>query len=159
MKKKILIAVSAVLWVAACFADNCFVTNDTANAVPMRPSNLYPVGATAKTGASGNVANGSAAASLAAVSGKTNYIAGFQVTASGATAALVVNVTMAGVITGTQTYTFVFPAGVTTAATPLIVKFDPPVPASATNTAITVTLPASGAGGTNAAVNVQGFDL
>lgn len=119
----------------------------------------YPLGATPKTGASGNVANATAAASLAAVSGKTNYITGFQVTASGATGALVVNVTVTGVITGTMTYTFVFPAGATAAAAPLTVSFPRAVPASAANTAITVSCPASGTGGTNAAVNVQGFDM
>jgi len=118
-----------------------------------------PYGATAKTGASGNVANASAVATLAAVAAKTNYVTGFQLTASGATGALVVNATLAGLITGTQTFTFVFPAGVAVAAQPLSVAFPAPVPSSAVNTAITLTLPASGAGGTNAAANIQGFDL
>lgn len=118
-----------------------------------------PEGATPITAASGNVANGSAAATLAAAAGKFTYITGFQVTASGATGALAVSVTVVGVVTGTQTYTFVFPAGVAVAAQPLVVEFPEPVPSSAVNTAIVVTLPAGGAGNTNATVNAQGFQL
>lgn len=111
------------------------------------------------TASSANAANAIATATLAAAAGKTTYITGFTVTASGATAGLAVTVTVAGVITGTMNYTFVFPAGVLVAAQPLIVTFPTPVPASAVNTAIVVTLPASGAGGTNATVNATGFQL
>lgn len=111
------------------------------------------------TAASGNVANGSAAATLAAVAAKTTYITGFQCTASGATTGLAVNLTVVGVITGTMTYTFVFPAGVLIAATPLIVSFPTPVQASAANTAIVVTLPAGGAGNTSANCAAEGFQL
>lgn len=118
-----------------------------------------PSGATPLTGASGNVANGSAAATLTSTASRTAYITGFQCTASGATTALPVNVTVTGLITGTATYTFTFPAGVLVGATPLVVTFPTPVPASAVNTNIVVTLPASGSGGTNAAVCAQGFLL
>lgn len=106
---------------------------------------------------SGNVANASAAATLAAVAGKKNWITGFALTGSGATAAAVVNATVAGVEGGTQTYTFTFPAGAAVAAEPLVVTFPTPLPATGVNTAITVTLPAAGAGNTNAAANVYGF--
>ena len=116
-------------------------------------------GGTPLSASSGNVANAAAAASLAASAGATNYITGFVCTASGSTAALVVNVTVAGLIGGTATFTFVFPAGATVQATPLIVTFPTPIPASAANTAITVTLPAGGAGNTNAAANVFGFRI
>lgn len=125
----------------------------------------YPWSATAGTTAtpinafSGNVAAGSAVATLAGVASKTTYISGFQITASGATAALVVDATVTGLVSGTATYTFTFPAGVTVGATPLVVLFDPPVPASAANTAIVVTLPSGGAGAAHAAVNAQGFQL
>jgi hypothetical protein len=51
--------------------------------------------------ASGNVANASAAATLAGAATKTTYITGFVVTASGSTAALVVNGTVTGLIGGT----------------------------------------------------------
>lgn len=118
-----------------------------------------PEGATPITAASGNVANANAVATLAGVASKTTYIQGFQLTASGATAASVVSVTVTGLISGTATYTFTFPAGATAAAQPLIVEFPAPIPASAVNTAIVVTLPAGGSGNTNATANAQGFQL
>lgn len=114
---------------------------------------------TSLSASSGNVANASAVASLAAAVGLTNYITGFQITASGATAASVVDATVTGLIGGTATYSFTFPAGATVGATPLVVTFPQAIPASAANTAITVTLPASGAGGAHASVNVFGFRL
>lgn len=112
----------------------------------------------AVNGASGNKANATATATLAGVAGKTTYITGFQCTAAGATAALAVSATVSDG-TWTQTYAFVYPTGAAVQATPLIVTFPIPVPATAANTAITVTLPASGAGGTNAACNAQGYQL
>lgn len=129
---------------------------DSAHPLPVAMA-PYLSSQTPETAASGNVANTAAVATLAASAGKTTYITGFQCTATGSTAAAVVNVTVAGVITGTMTYTFVFPAGVTTLATPLNVTFSNPVPASAANTTIAVTLPAGTAGNTNEACNAQGF--
>lgn len=117
----------------------------------------YQLAQTPITASSGNVANASAAATLPGVSAKTTFISGFQVTASGATVGLDVTVTVAGVITGTMSYTYTFPAGALVGAQPLIVTFPYPIPASATNTAIVVTLPAGGAGNTNATVSAQGF--
>lgn len=119
----------------------------------------YPSGAVAVTASSGNVANATANATLPSVSLKTNYIAGFIVTASGATAASVVNVTVTGTISGTMTFTFPVPAGVTAAATPLIVQFSKPVPASGPTTPIVVSLPALGSGNTNASVVVTGYNM
>ncbi len=123
-----------------------------------QPVSLQPGGGTdiTATATGGNASN---AATLPGVAGKTTYITGFQVTASGATAGLDATVTVAGVISGTMNYTFTFPAGVLVAATPLIVNFARPVPASAVNTAIVVTLPAGGAGNTNASVSAQGLQL
>lgn len=108
---------------------------------------------------SGNVAAAAAVATLPAEVGKTNFLAGFQITAAGATAALPVNVTITGLKGGTLTYTFVFPAGVLLAAQPLAVAFYPPLVASAANVAIVVTCPSGGAGNTNAACNAQGFQI
>lgn len=116
-------------------------------------------GATSITASSGNVANGSAVATLAGVAAKTTYIAGFQVTAGGATAGADVTVTVAGVITGTMSYTFTFPTGAVVPAQPLIVSFYPPIPASAVNTAVVVTVPAGGTGNTNTTVSAQGFQV
>lgn len=109
------------------------------------------------TASSGNVAAAAAAATLAAEAAKTTYLSGFVVTAAGATAGLVVNGTITGLVGGTMTFSFAFPAGVLVQATPLIVNFPFPVPASALNTAIVLTLPSGGAGNTNAAVTAIGF--
>lgn len=106
---------------------------------------------------SGNVANAAAVATLAAAAGLTNYLSGFEITGSGATGALVVNVTVTGLLGGTQTHVFTAPAGAAVGATPLVVRYNPPIPASDVNTAIVVTLPALGAGNTNACVVAHGF--
>ena len=122
-------------------------------------SSSYPATATALTNSSGNVANASAVATLAGTSSKTTYITGFEITSGGATAASLVSVTVTGTISGTLTYTYGVPAGATASATPLIVELSTPIPASATNTAIAVTLPALGAGNTNATVVAHGYQL
>lgn len=119
----------------------------------------YPAVATAITADSGNVAAATATATLAGATGKTTYISGFMVTASGATAASVVTGTVTGVITGTLHFTFVAPAGVTAVCTPLVVTFPYPIPASATNTAIAVALPSLGSGNTNATVSAFGYQI
>lgn len=106
---------------------------------------------------SGNVANASAAATLTGTATTTVYITGFEITGSGATAALPVTVTVAGLLGGTIQYTYNFAAGALVGNNPLIVEFTPPLPASAVNTAIVVTCPASGAGGTNNTVVAHGF--
>ena len=114
-------------------------------------------GGTAVAASSGNVANASAAASLAAAAGVTNYLTGFSITFAGATAASVVTATITGLLGGTLSYTIAVPAGATVGGTPLLVDLAIPHPASAANTAITVTLPALGAGNTNASVTIRGF--
>lgn len=120
----------------------------------------YPAGATPVAAASGNVAAGIAAASLPAAAGKTTYISGFQVTGSGATVAAVVNITVNNIIGGvTLDYAYEAVAGALLANTPLIVNFNPALPASAVNTAITVSCPSLGAGNTNNSVNAMGFQL
>lgn len=108
---------------------------------------------------SGDVANASAAASMAAANGVTNVLAGFQITAGGATAASCVVATVTGLIGGTLSYDVCPPAGVTLQATPLIVEFNTPIPASSVGVAITVTLPALGAGNAHAAANLHGYQL
>lgn len=128
----------------------------TANGALIVQATPVPVG-TQQSASSGNVANANAVATLSAGAGVTTYISGFSATAAGSTAALVVTLTVAGLLGGTASYTFTFPAGATVAATPLIVTFPTALPASAVNTAIVVTLPAGGAGNTNASVHAFGF--
>ena len=116
-----------------------------------------PSDATMLNSSSGNVANASAAASLAAAASVTNYLNGVEITFAGATAAANVVATITGLLGGTISFVCVAPAGANLPGTPIILTFDPPLPASAANTAITVTLPALGAGNTHACVNIHGF--
>lgn len=107
-----------------------------------------------------NSATGAAAAiaaTLPAVAGHTNYLAGFEVTGAGATAASVIAVTVTGVVGGTITYYIAVPAGVTTSITPLVVEFSRPLAASGPNVAIAVNVASFGAGNTSAAVVAHGF--
>lgn len=128
------------------------------NPLPVAPG-PYPTGSVPLTASSGNVANASAVATLAAAAGVTTYITGFQITGGGATAAALIAPTVAGIVGGTATYTYGIVAGAASANPALQVTFTPPVPASAVNTAIVVTVPAFGAGNTNATVTAQGYRL
>lgn len=109
--------------------------------------------------ASGNVANANAVATITGVAGKTTFLTGFSATAAGATAGVVVNLTITGLALGTMTFAFAAPAGVLVGATPLAVTFvGAPLP-STPGANVVVTLPALGAGNTNAAVTATGFQL
>lgn len=117
----------------------------------------YPSGATAVNASSGNLANTAGAATLPAVSGKINYIAGFTVHGGGAMAASLQDVTVTGLNGGTMTYTLGVVAGATAANVALSVSFKPPIPASAANTAIAVNVPALGFGNTKCTINAYGY--
>ena len=118
-----------------------------------------PAGSTALSSSSRNVANASAVATLAGAAGATTYLSGFYISGAGATAAGVVSATVTGLAGGTMTLTVVVPAGATTAIAPVFLDFNPPLPASAVNTSIVLTLPALGAGNTNASVTAWGFRI
>jgi hypothetical protein len=122
-------------------------------------STPYPSGAVALSAGSAVVANASAAATLTGTATTTVYISGFEITGAGATVGLPVTVTVAGLLGGTRSFIYSFAAGALVANTPLIVRFNPPLPASAVNTAIVVTCPAGGAGNTANTANAQGFYL
>src|SRR6185437_10148996 len=98
----------------------------------------YPGGKNAAAGSSGDVAAATASASLPATPGVTNYIGGFSVHGSGATAAAVVQVTVSGIVGGTHTYSYAAVAGAALINQPLDIIFEPPIPATGQNTAITV---------------------
>lgn len=118
----------------------------------------YPSGAVPVT----NTATGAAAAvaaTLPAAAGKTTYITGLTVTGGGATAATVAGVTLAGIVGGTATYVVGVPAGVTSAIVPLVLNFNPPIPAAAVNNALVVTAASFGAGNLNVFVTATGFQL
>ena len=119
----------------------------------------YPFGATPLSAASGNVANASAVATLAAAAAKFTYITGFQITGGGATAGSLILVTVTGCAGGTLTFVFAVPAGAVMGAVPLDVQFPKPLKSAAANTAIVVTAPAFGLGNTNAAAVAHGYQL
>ena len=92
--------------------------------------------------------------------GTTDWVTGFTVTGSGATAASVIVVTLTGVLGGTLSYALAIPAGVTAPVSPLQVSFPwPGLPAANPNAAITLNVPSFGAGNTNAAASIQGYSL
>lgn len=108
---------------------------------------------------SGNVAAAVASATLQALPGRMTYVTGFSVTGSGATAPSVVDVTLGnlGVTAATILhYELTVATGATVTNEPLIVYFDPPLPATAMGTTITVSCPSLGAGNTNNCVNITG---
>lgn len=110
-------------------------------------------------GDSGNVANANAVATIAGAAGKTNFLTGFTLSAAGSTAGAAVTATITGLIGGTKSYTFVFPIGALVSSQPIAVQFEKPLQATGTNVAIVVTLPAGGAGNTNASATAEGFQL
>jgi len=127
--------------------------------IPFSASNPFPYGGSSLTATSGNIANASAVATLAAAAGKTTCITGFDITGTGATVGLPVIVTVAGLLGGSITFTYAAMAGALIFNAPLQVRFPAPIPASAVNTAITVTCAALGLGATNNVVNAYGLQI
>ena len=140
---------ATVTILADVFASNVSVGTPTVNLAIGTPV----------SNSSGNIANATATATLPATAGVTNYITGFEITAAGATAGSVVTATVAGVVGGPLSYTFAAPTGALLIAQPLIVTFPTPLAATAVNTAITVSLPALGAGNTNTTTTAHGYQL
>ena len=128
------------------------------NPLPITGAFIQP-NSTALAAGSGNVANAPAVATLTGSATTTVYISGFEVTGAGATAGAVVTVTVAGLLGGTRSFTYVAATGAAVANQSLIVPFFPPLPASAVNTPIVVTCPALGAGNTNNTVVAHGFHV
>lgn len=105
----------------------------------------------------GSGANAALAPTLAAAVGATCYVQGFTIDGLGATTALVVAVTLVGLLGGTMTYRLAVPAGVGVVIPRIFIEFDRPIPASATNVAIVLNVPAFGAGNTQAQAQIHGF--
>jgi len=144
MKKLLLIALLSLFGLSA--EAQPLVTNTN--------NSLYPVNSTPIT-ASVAGTTGSTAATLPATATTTTYICGFVITSGGTSAALVVNATVAGTITGTLNFSYVF---VSSGQGLLGVAFPQCIRASGQNTAIVVTAPAGGTG-TTVAVTAWGFQL
>ena len=97
------------------------------------------------------------APSLAAQPGLMNYVCGFSITGGGATSAAIILPTLTGVNGGTMTFTVGVVAGVTLGNPPLNVSFYPCQPASALNTAITLSVPTYGTGNVSSNASIWGY--
>ncbi len=135
----------------------CYTTNST-NCIAVSPTNPLPVGAdgypTGATPITGNATGttGAVVGTLAAATGVTTYICGFNVQGIGGTATIG-PITVAGLVGSSQVYqTDVNSA--TVGKTLAAQTFRPCVPASAVNTAITITTTANG---TATAVDVNSW--
>ena len=104
----------------------------------------------------GEVAASANNQTLAGAAGLRTYIQGFAITGGGATAASIVSVTITG-LANTLNFDVPVPAGATAGIQPLWIEFNPPLPASADNTAIVVNVPSFGAGNTKASCSAWGF--
>lgn len=111
---------------------------------------------TSVTGTSGDVAASLAAATLPAVAGRINYVNHVSFSSTGSTAIGTFLATLTGTISGDLQWVLVSVAGATLANTPLTMNFNPPLQASATNTAITfsATCPA---GNLHSCANIAGY--
>lgn len=118
----------------------------------------YPAGATPVGATSGTVANATASASLPAAVGKRTYVTSLQITGSGATAAGIATASL-GALGGPYSYSLGVVAGASLANPAFVLNFNPPLPATADNTAITLAIPALGAGNVASQVSLQGFQL
>ncbi len=119
----------------------------------------YPAGAVPVAAVSGVVANALASATLPAAAGKTTYITGLQISGAGATSAGIATAALAGLLGGTMNFTVGVVAGALVANPLILVTFNPPLPASAVNTTISLGVPALGAGNVASECSVQGFQL
>lgn len=99
---------------------------------------------------------GAVVATMAANANWKNWICGFDVSGTGASAAAMSPITVAGTQGGSLVYQGVNGGTAAAPVAPFIVRFNPCVPASAVNTAITVTTTAA-ALGAGAAVDVQAY--
>jgi hypothetical protein len=95
-------------------------------------------------------------AELPAVALKRNYLSGFSITGGGATAASVITAVITGTV-ATWNIDIPVPTGVDLGIEPIIVTLASPIPASAVNTAIVLTVPSFGSGNTVASCAVWGY--
>jgi hypothetical protein len=158
---------------AGTAATKCFLNGAQFLAYGSLPSLTTGQGAALQTDASSNLkvgitplgtpvygtasSGGAAAANvtLAAVAAKMLYLDGFDLDGLGATAGSAVSVTVVGLLGGTLTFTVGIPAGATVPFT-LSKRFNPPLQASAVNTAIVVNNPSWGSGNTASTTNAYG---
>lgn len=131
-----------------------------ANSVPQTFSSQYPTNATTTTPtavtASATGTTAATAASLGATASVTNFVCGFTISAA-ATSLTTGTATLSGTVSGSLSYIQTVQA-VASGAAVLTQNFNPCIPASAANTAITITSAAAGTLG-NTIVNIWGYRL
>ena len=120
---------------------------------------LSPASTVTYIAGSASGANSANNAALAAGgAGTLNWVTGFEINGGGATAGAAISATLTGAAGGTLTYMFEVPTGAAVQLTPIIVEFMPPgIPAAALNSAITINVPAFGAGNTAASATIHGY--
>ena len=121
------------------------------------PTTALPTGATEVVGSSGVVSAAAAVATLTSSAGRTAYLTAFGVAGLGATAAVMATITITGVLGGTINFGYPVPAGVGVAGQPMTVSIEPPLPASAVNTNIVVTVASFGTGNVGASCMATGY--
>ena len=100
--------------------------------------------------------------SMAGVSGKTNYLTSIKIDYLGATAASVIVGQVSGgslISGGARAFPIPVPIGATLAPAPIIIQFDPPLVALATNATITFTVPSFGSGAGVANCTMTGYRM
>jgi hypothetical protein len=117
------------------------------------PYQVWPAGTVITGNATGTT--GAVVGTLAGVAGKTTNLCGFNVSAAGGTATIF-PITVAGTLTASQVYQG--PTNIATGILAVTQTFWPCVPASAVNTAITITTTANGTA-TAVDVNSWGYQL
>jgi len=117
------------------------------------PYQVWPAGTVITGNATGTT--GAVVGTLAGVTGKTTNLCGFNVSAAGGTATIF-PITVAGTLTSSQVYQG--PVNIATGIMAVTQTFWPCIPASAVNTAITITTTANGTA-TAVDVNSWGYQL
>jgi hypothetical protein len=118
----------------------------------------YPTGATPMLATATGAATG-ISTSLNPSAGRTSYLSGVQVTGLGATTGSIVTLGIAGLQGGTLTFYITVPTGATVPIVPLILGFNPALPANGPNTNIFTSLASFGTGNTVANLSTQGFQI
>jgi hypothetical protein len=149
------LAISCAAHAAPLVAPCTEATQTAAECDPVNKANPLPTLPTAAAPIQGNAAGttGAVIGTLAAAAGKTTYICDFDVSALG-TANIPGPVVVAGLLGGSKTYQMSTLA--TGVESHILKNFNPCLPASAVNTAITITTTAA-AGGTAVDVNSSGY--
>jgi hypothetical protein len=107
--------------------------------------------------AGNTVANAAVTPGLTAVQGKTLYLTMIVITGTGATAATTVLAAITGLLGGTINIPIGVSADVNASIAPIIIPFNPPMPASNVGVGIAANMPAFGAGNLNASLQLFGF--